>query len=165
MTLIKVLTHDQIVRASELAEEIQIEHFTPITGRAQIEHMLRKFQSPEAIEAQIRDENYTYYLLTEDGQAFGYIGFHPDGEESLFLSKFYIRKDMRGQGYGKETMEFIVDLCKDQGMKSIWLTVNRMNDSTIEIYKKMGFFIECAEKRDLGDGFIADDYFMRKIIE
>lgn len=164
MKIIKVSTHDQIVRVSELAWEIQIEHFTPITGRPQIEHMLHKFQSPKAISEQIRDEHYTYYLLKEDGQAFGYIGFHPDGE-SLFLSKFYIRKDMRGQGYGKETLEFIVDYCKEEGLKSIWLTVNRMNDSTIDIYKKLGFYIECEEKRDLGDGFIADDYFMRKIIE
>lgn len=164
MTLIKVLTQDQIMRLSELAEEIQIEHFTPITGRAQVEYMLNKFQSPEAIKEQIQEHNYSYYLLTEDGQAFGYIGFYPE-EQSMFLSKFYIKKSMRSLGYGKETMEFIVDLCREKGLKSIWLTVNRMNYSTIEVYKKMGFFIECEEKRDLGDGFIADDYFMRKIIE
>ncbi len=72
---------------------------------------------------------------------------------------------MRHLGYGKETMEFIVDLCKEKGLNSIWLTVNRMNYSTIEVYKKMGFVVECEQKRDLGDGFIADDYFMRKIIE
>ena len=164
MTLIKVLTHDQIMQLSKLAEEIQLEHFTPITGRAQVEYMLEKFQSPTAIEEQIQNENYTYYLLTEEGQSFGYIGFYPK-EHSMFLSKFYIRKNMRNRGYGKEALEFIVDLCRESGLNSIWLTVNRKNFTTIEIYKKMGFAVECEKKRDLGGGFFADDYFMRKVIE
>lgn len=164
MTLIKVITPEQIEQLANLAREIQLEHFTPITGRAQVEYMLDRFQSPEAISEQILHENYTYYLLTEDGQPFGYVGFYPK-ERSLFLSKFYIRKNMRNLGYGRETLDFIVELCKEEGLQSIWLTVNRKNFVSIEKYKRMGFTIECSQKRDLGDGFVADDYFMRKEVE
>ncbi|MGM9637286.1 MAG: GNAT family N-acetyltransferase [Eubacteriales bacterium] len=163
MILIKVVFDDQIKRLSELASEIQLEYYTPITGEGQTRYMLDKFQSPDAIKTQITDENYIYYLLSEENQPFGYLGIQPQGR-CLFLSKFYIKKEMRSRGYGREALEFLVDLCREQRMDTIWLTVNRHNLDTIEIYKKLGFSVDRELKRDIGEGYVADDYVMRKYI-
>ncbi|MGM9681670.1 MAG: GNAT family N-acetyltransferase [Eubacteriales bacterium] len=163
MIFIKAVFEDQINQLSELAFEIQSEYYAPITGEEQTQYILKTFQSPDAIKAQIEDEKYIYYLLCEDSQPFGYIGIQPQGR-CLFLSKFYIKKEMRRRGYGREALDFLVDLCREQRMDTIWLTVNRHNTDAIEIYKKLGFAVVRDLKRDIGEGYFADDYVMKKCV-
>ena len=49
-----------------LAKEIWREHFTAIIGKAQVDYMLKKFQSEEAVREQIENEGFLYYLLRQD---------------------------------------------------------------------------------------------------
>ena len=87
-----------------LAREIWTEHFTAIIGKPQVDYMLAKFQSAEAISRQIESEGYLYYLLKEGGGEYvGYTGIVPDKNKGeLFLSKLYIKSDKRRKGYAKE---------------------------------------------------------------
>lgn len=163
MKLIKVLLDDQIEQLHRLASEIQIEYYTPIVGQGQAEYLVESYQSPRALRDQIERENYTYYLLHEDGVDFGYVGIQPQGKE-LFLSKFYIKTEMRGRGYGRETVDFIIDLCREQSIESVYLDVNRQNGHSIEIYQALGFEIESEIERDVGGGYIAEDYVMRRLV-
>ena len=50
---------------SALAQEIWQQHFTPIIGAGQVAYTLEKFQSPSAIERQIQQEHYEYFLLVK----------------------------------------------------------------------------------------------------
>lgn len=94
-TLEEVKTDEQIEALAALAKEIWTEHFTLMLEEGQVEYMLEKFQSPSSIRAQLK-EGYQYYFLKLDGELAGYTGFHAE-EESLFLSKIYVRKAMRGK--------------------------------------------------------------------
>ncbi len=155
-----VKTKEQIVEVETLAFDIWHEHYIPIIGIAQVEYMLKKFQSKEAIGKQIK-EGYFYYLVKVNEKYVGYTGFEIK-EEELFLSKIYIKSENRGKGYGKASFDFIKTMAKKRDCKKIVLTVNKNNLNSIKAYKQMGFINKDPIVRDIGGGFIMDDYKMEK---
>ena len=82
---IEVLTEDQADIVETLAIEIWNEHYIPIIGKQQVDYMLAKFQSKEAMKEQIK-KGYSYFLVEEEGRNIGYIGIELKIDE-LFLSK------------------------------------------------------------------------------
>ncbi len=164
VTLSPVTSPAQVDALAALAEDIWREHFPPIIGDAQVTYMLDRFQSAPAISRQLSHEGYRYYFLEADGQVVGYTGVRPDGD-SLFLSKLYIQKPARGNGYASAAVRTMVDWCREKGWRKIWLTVNRHNDTTIAIYRKLGFVTVREEAADIGNGFVMDDYIMEKPID
>ena len=147
----------EIHEIANLAEEIWHQHFTPIIGEAQVNYMVDKFQSYPALQKQIEQDGYEYYQLFISHTFAGYMGIRPEAE-SLFLSKLYIKKDCRGQHLATEALSFLVKLCKERGLKKIWLTCNRHNDNTLAVYDHLGFVITDEQAADIGTGFVMDDY-------
>ncbi len=149
----------QVYEIASLAEEIWHEHFTPIIGEAQVNYMVEKFQSYPALKSQIEQDGYEYYQLFSSHTFAGYMGIHPkDG--ALFLSKLYIKKDCRGQHLATEALNFLIELCKNRGLKKIWLTCNKHNDNTLAVYDHLGFVITDEQVADIGNGFVMDDYIL-----
>lgn len=162
--LIHVSTPDDIAVVARLAQEIWSQHFTPIIGASQVEYMLGKFQSAEAILSQI-DSGWEYYLAMVDNEAVGYAGLVPDiSNKRLMLSKLYVRKSARGKGVGKSILGFVERKCSLEGLDTLWLTVNRFNDDPISWYQKCGFVTVDEVKKDIGGGYFMDDYIMEKKI-
>ena len=58
MDLERVETPSQIAAVAELARETWMQHYVPLIGAAQVEYMLARFQSAEAIARQIAAEGY-----------------------------------------------------------------------------------------------------------
>ncbi|MBN1382140.1 MAG: GNAT family N-acetyltransferase [Deltaproteobacteria bacterium] len=160
--IVPVSTQKQIEIIESLAREIWTEHYTPIIGRAQVDYMLDKIQSRDAITRQIA-EGYRYFLIRENGHDIGYIGIQPRGDE-LFLSKIYVRAEERGRGFGWEGFTFIEDIAKKEGFAAITLTVNKNNTNSIRTYETWGFEKLFALVQDIGGGFVMDDYKMGKTI-
>ena len=154
---IKKVKDDEISTLASLAGEIWRQHFPPIIGEKQVEYMIDKFQSQKAMEEQVKG-GYEYYFLKLDSENIGYFGIKPMEDGSLFLSKLYIRLANRGNGYARKAFEFMKDLCRQRGYSSIWLTVNKHNDSTIAVYEKFGMTVIRSEETDIGNGFVMDDY-------
>jgi ribosomal protein S18 acetylase RimI-like enzyme len=145
-----------------LAKEIWTEHYTPIIGKEQVEYMLERFQSGQAIVQQI-SLGILYFLITADEELVGYIALHPMSDE-LFLSKIYVRSDQRGRGYGKKAIQFAETLAHARRLKKIILTVNKNNIDSIKAYERMGFKNTGSLIQDIGNGFVMDDYKMEKTI-
>ncbi|MFB9276501.1 GNAT family N-acetyltransferase [Cohnella cellulosilytica] len=159
----QVETGEDIEAAARLASEIWHEYFISIISIEQIDYMLDKFQSVHALEAQIERQGYEYYFMQADGRNVGYIGIKPE-ETKLLLSKFYLLKAHRGQGYASQAMGFLEELCKQRKLGAIWLTVNRHNASTIAVYEKKGFRTVREQVADIGGGYVMDDYIMEREI-
>lgn len=161
---VKVIDQALIEKTAALAEEIWREHYTPFIGQAQVDYMLARFQSPNAIRAQVEEEGYRYFLLqNKAGDFIGYLGFVLR-DEALFLSKFYIRSPDRGRGYAREAMTFLEDAAKTAGCTKIALTVNKNNSGSIKAYEMLGFFKTASIVQDIGNGFVMDDYRMEKTL-
>lgn len=158
--MVEVKTKDQIERTAAIADEIWHEWFPRILSAEQIDYMVEKFQSAEAMTKQITEENYRYFIIRKGDSCIGYTAVKPDGN-SLFLSKIYIKKEFRGNGYSKEVFEFLKNICREEGFTSIWLTVNKHNESSIAVYKKIGFELFGEDVTDIGNGYVMDDYFFR----
>ena len=54
----------------------------------------------------------------------------------------------------------ISDICKERGLKKIWLTYNKHNDNTLKIYDHLGLQITDSQVADIGNGFVMDDYIL-----
>lgn len=155
----QVLTDEQIQLLADTANGIWHEYFPGIITTEQIDYMVEKFQSIPALTAQIREDGYLYYLVKNENEVLGYIGLHPE-EERLFLSKLYLKAENRGKHYASQMLQFIEKIAKERKLTSIYLTVNRYNDSTIAVYRNKGFTTIKEQAADIGNGFVMDDYIM-----
>jgi diamine N-acetyltransferase len=164
ITMKTVSDPDAVKTVARLAEEIWNEHYVPIIGKTQVDYMIDKYQSPEAITRQIDREGYTYFLIFAEEKAVGYLGVQVR-EQELFLSKYYVHQSQRGKGYGREAMDFIRQFATGQGLNGISLTVNKNNTHSIAAYEKMGFLNLGSTVADIGNGFVMDDYRMRLPLE
>lgn len=164
MKLVKVENIENIKQLSVLATEIWHEYWTCILSLEQIDYMVEKFQSFDAMQKQIEYENYSYFFLVVNNNILGYCGIS-EKEEYLFLSKLYLKKEYRHLGYGAKAFEKICDFSKELNYKTIRLTVNKNNTNTINAYLKYGFEIVGAVVTDIGSGFVMDDYIMDYTVE
>lgn len=160
MVAVKRLSDIDVVAG--LARATWMRHYTPIIGAAQVAYMLEKFQSAAAITAQIAG-GYAYYLVSDEGQQVGYFALVPNADEgSMMLSKIYILPERQGRGLGQKVVAFAERQCVEQGLRRLWLTVNKNNVSSIAFYTRMGFATEASVVNDIGSGFAMDDFVMAK---
>lgn len=158
-----IKSKEEVECLAKLADEIWHEYFTKILTLSQIDYMVEKFQSVPAIMDQITNQGYKYYIIRNAETDIGYMGYKYE-DNKLFLSKLYIKRKNRGMGYASQAFIFLEDECKKNNLVAIWLTVNRFNENTIQVYEKKGFSKVRTQVLDIGNGFVMDDYIMEKII-
>jgi len=110
-----------ISRVAGMACGIWRECFRDLISPDQIEYMVRKFQSHDAIVGQIAD-GYTYEIILCEGRDVGFMGYQPQ-EDRMFLSKLYLVSDYRGLGFAYSAFIHLRDISRQRGLKSIFLTV------------------------------------------
>ena len=156
---IRQLTTDGELRANaELAASIWREHFPGIITAEQTEYMIENFQSFDAMKRQTAREGYEYYGLFAEGEQLGYFAISPQEDGTLFLSKLYLKKEARGRGYASRMFERVKEEGRRRGLTSVWLTVNRYNDSSIAVYRHWGMKVIRDLVTEIGEGFVMDDH-------
>ena len=166
MELVAVLSAAQRERAAALAAEIWREHYAALLPAGQIDYMLERFQSAEAIRRQIEEEGVSYVLIREGEALCGYFAYvrrdSPRGAgRGLFLSKLYLRRAWRGRGLAARAVLFLQQLGLSEGIDYLWLTVNRNNAGSIAFYERMGFVKWNEERADIGGGYAMDDFILK----
>lgn len=163
-----VRTTDDRQRLAALADEICHEYWPALIGDAQTDYMVENFQSLEAIERDMREHAYEYWLMRaeDDGRIAGYTGGRVEPETNrFFISKVYLRAEERGKGFASRVIAFYERLCLERGLDAMYLTVNKRNDLGIRAYLGKGFETIDAVETDIGNGFVMDDYIMEKHVE
>ncbi len=146
----------------KLAAQIWREHYTPIIGADQVEYMLDKFQSEQAMLAQ-EAEGYEYYCFRLEGNLVGYLCIKQE-QDLLFVSKIYVSDQMRGKGLGRKGLNFVEVETRKRGLLKIRLTVNKNNVNSIKTYEKLGYKKNKEIIIDIGNGYVMDDYEMIKVL-
>jgi ribosomal protein S18 acetylase RimI-like enzyme len=73
-----------------------------------------------------------YAVLT-----FGYsLEFH--GRDA-FVDELYLRDEYRGQRIGKRALEYLTEVCAENGVSALRLEVERNNTQAQAVYRKFGF--------------------------
>lgn len=172
-----------------LADEIWHEYWPAIIGDAQTDYMVEQFQSLPAIRRGIDEQGYRYWFVVDDQEKaparngfeaeteaeaderktrgiVGYTGGYAEPETNrFFVSKIYLLANARGKGYCSKTIGFYDDLCRKEGLRAMYLTVNKHNELGIRAYVAKGFETIDSVATDIGNGFVMDDYIMEKRVD
>ncbi|MBQ2981460.1 MAG: GNAT family N-acetyltransferase [Lachnospiraceae bacterium] len=162
--LARISNDEQLNILAGVANEVWHEFFPCILSDEQIDYMVDKFQSYPAMKKQMED-GYEYYFIKDNDEICGYMGIHEETEDNkMFLSKLYLKKAHRGKGYAGQTLKELFKMSRERGLNMVWLTVNKHNEHTIEVYEHMGFAKARTQVADIGNGFVMDDYIMEKVL-
>lgn len=140
-----------------LARPIWNDHYPNIIGQQQVDYMLHRFYSAEAMGKQMQ-EGQQFYLIEVDGVLEGFVAIEDQGEGLFFLNKFYINTHAQGKGLGEAVWRKFLVL--NPNLTEVRLQVNRQNFKAINFYFKMGFVIERVADFDIGDGYFMNDFIM-----
>ena len=145
LRIIPVTNEELVLSVSAMAEEIWHEYYDKLIGTQQVDY--------------ISEEDYEYFLISYD---YTFAGFAAIQEKngSLFLSKLYVHEDFRKKHISSEMIRKFIELCKLRNLEKIWLTVNKRNFRSIDVYKHFGFETVRKECNDIGEGYVMDDYIM-----
>ena len=78
------------------------------------------------------------------------------------LDKLYVHQRHQRRGYGGMLIEHAAKVACARDCRKLMLAVNKGNRSAIAAYLKHGFRIADAVVKDIGGGFVMDDYIMVK---
>ena len=158
-----VTDDEQINELSKMAMEIWHEYFPSIISVEQIDYMVDMFLSQKSIKEEIKD-GYEFYFENNGEKNVGFMVVRPE-KERLFISKLYVHKNYRGKGYGAPMFDNAIKIAEKNGLDTMYLTVNKENTPSINIYKHKGFKVIDSVKNDIGNGFYMDDYIFEYKIE
>ena len=146
-----------------MADIVWHEYFPCILTEEQIDYMVDRFQSERAMREQVSEKGYRYAFIVDDDVRVGYTAISAsDGK--LFISKLYLLKENRGKGSGTAALGLLFDLAREEGLGSVYLTVNKYNARAIRTYESNGFETIQSIVTDIGGGFVMDDFVMEKIL-
>ena len=143
---------------SDFASEVFIDYYIPLIGEKQARYMADLFLSQDAI-LKLIDDGAVFRLVKDEGEIIGFCEYKKE-EGRLFLSKLYARKDRRHKGVGRFMFEDVKAYARQNDLKKIYLTVNKGNTPSYEIYLHLGFKVIDSVVNDIGQGYVMDDYIM-----
>jgi diamine N-acetyltransferase len=153
----------QVADVARMARQVWNEYYVPLIGQAQVDYMVARFQTAEAMQAQI-DSGHEYFWIREAGENIGYAAIRHDAPDAkVFISKLYVLAAHRKSGAGRRSLELIEGMARERRATHLWLTVNKANAS-LRAYERLGFQIVEAFVMDIGGGFVMDDYKMEKAV-
>jgi len=157
MPSLKPATENDFATIENLAQKIWDKHYVPIIGAEQVNYMLKKMYSAEALIKQVQDGQKFHLVLNEEKET-GFISVSTKDNKDFFLHKFYILQEKQNAGLGTAIFKQVFEeLYKPE---SITLTVNRQNYKSINFYFKLGFKIEKVADFDIGNGYFMNDFVM-----
>ena len=158
---IRPLAAGDIESVGELAREIWRAHYPAIISAAQIEYMLDERYAPCVLRAELERPGLWWDLLLVDGayKAFSSY-FLTERAGEMKLDKLYVHPGSQRLGYGGRLIERACARARSQGCARLVLAVNKRNENAIAAYHKHGFVIEQSVVKDIGNGFVMDDYIM-----
>ena len=142
-----------------LAREIWRAHYPPIIGEAQTEYMLAQRYDPAVVREELGREDIGWDVLREDGEIVAFASTLRAGDE-LRLDKLYVDPARQRRGFGAMLIANACERAKALGLRALVLAVNKHNHTAIAAYRKHGFDVREAVVKDIGGGFVMDDYVM-----
>ncbi|MCZ4407900.1 GNAT family N-acetyltransferase [Cryomorphaceae bacterium 1068] len=147
----------------QLAEEIWLPAFAPLFDEAQLRALFSGMYNDELLTAWLSREGNELYFIYDGDKAVGYTAVEKHSG-FLKLDKIYIHPSIQGKGYGAEVMKKIEEIAFDADLNHIELRVNRENDSAISFYQNRDFNITESIDFPGPEGFLYEDFLMKKII-
>jgi diamine N-acetyltransferase len=124
--------------------------------------MLAQRYDPALIRAELKQADVWWFVLRRDGDIVAYMALQKEGGAALKIDKLYVRTDLQRSGCGGRLIAQAETLARREGCRELLLAVNRSNVKAIAAYLKHGFAVREAVVKEIGGGFVMDDYLMVK---
>lgn len=159
--LVKSVAREDAAAISALAREIWYAHYAAIISKAQMEYMLAQRYDPEIIRSELARDDVWWDKLLVDGRMTGFSSYFLTGNAGeMKLDKLYVHHDHQRQGYGGMLLDRVLGIARAHGCSTLILAVNKHNQIAIAAYGKYGFRIAESVVKDIGGGFVMDDFIM-----
>lgn len=126
---------NRLTEVLELMKEFYaIEHlpYEENVARRGLEELFRQPAFGVVHLIEVEEKLAGYVVLT-----FGFsLEFH--GRDGL-VDELYLRETWRGRGFGRATLAFIEQFCREAGIAAVHLEVDRANRRAQEVYRKSGY--------------------------
>ena len=158
---VRPLAASDVEAVGVLACEIWRAHYPAIISAAQIEYMLDERYAPSVLRAELERPGLWWDLLLV-GAAYKAFSsyFLTERAGEMKLDKLYVHPDSQRLGYGGRLIERACERARSHGCSRLVLAVNKRNATAIAAYRKHNFEIEASVVKDIGGGFVMDDYIM-----
>jgi ribosomal protein S18 acetylase RimI-like enzyme len=163
--VIEPLALHDVESLCSLAREIWRAHYPPIIGSAQTEYMLEQRYQPQIVRAELERDDLWWDVLREDGTIVAFASSVMVEEPALKLDKLYVHPSRQRRGYGTLLLDHTVERARSLGLREVVLAVNKHNHGAIAAYRKHGFQVIAAVVKDIGGGFVMDDYVMARNVK
>ena len=148
-----------------LAARIWHRHCPGIISGAQIDYMLAQRYTPRLLREQLASPENWWDKLLADEELAGFSNyFLAEKPGEMKLDKIYVHQAHQRKGYGGRLLSRALQVSRAQGCARLILAVNKRNLNAIAFYRKHGFRIVDSAVKDIGGGFVMDDYIMVLVI-
>ena len=152
---------DDVEEVAALAREVWYDHYPGIITVEQIEYMLRQRYDAALVRSELARDGIWWDKVLADGEMAGFSSYLLTGEPGeMKLDKLYISTRFQRHGFGGMLIARAAETAGRQGCTRLTLAVNKMNRSAIAAYLKHGFHVDGAVVKDIGGGFVMDDYIL-----
>jgi GNAT superfamily N-acetyltransferase len=159
---ITALTAGDIDALCALAAEIWRAHYPAIISSAQIEYMLAQRYNAAAVRDELARGDVWWDKLLVNDRMVGFASyFLLHSARAMKLDKLYVHPAHQRGGYGRMLLDRAVTMARAYGCDALVLAVNKRNEGALAAYAKHGFAIVESVVKDIGGGFVMDDYVMR----
>ena len=152
-----------LATVAELAGRIWRAHFPSILSAAQIEYMLAWMYGAARLREEVA-RGVVYELLLDGDRPLGYCAYEETPEGELRLHKLYLDVAEHGRGLGSFALGHVEDVARRRGLVRVVLGVNKSNEKALRVYRRNGYVVREAVKKDIGGGYFMDDFIMEKLL-
>ena len=144
----------------QLAHEIWRQHYPGILCAAQIDYMLERSYSSEALLHFVSGPPAGLAIAREDDEAVAFAAWHCPETSQMKLDKLYVLPRRQCAGIGRALIEHVVVQARSLACHCVTLNVNRQNTNAIRAYERCGFSIQARGDFPIGGGFVMEDFIM-----
>jgi GNAT superfamily N-acetyltransferase len=150
-----------LATVQRLAREIWQLHYPSILTQAQIDYMLGRGYSRDALAPFATDPTRGLALADWEAAPVGFAAWYPPGEPATMkLDKLYVHPQRHRLGIGRALIAHVAAAAGRAGCDTLVLNVNRGNSGSIRAYERCGFTIRGQGDFPIGNGFVMEDYIM-----
>ncbi|CAM4118355.1 MULTISPECIES: GNAT family N-acetyltransferase [Flavobacterium] len=164
--MIRQITTLELPKIQDLAFAIWPSAYKEILSKEQLDYMLNRFYSLEALKEQLETKKHVFYIAEDENKKpLGFVSYELDCEpQKTKIHKIYVLPETQGTGVGKKLFQLVKDKAILGNQSAVFLNVNKYN-SAKEFYQKLNFSIVREEVIDIGNDYIMDDYVMEVSIK
>ena len=152
----------EIAVVQALADHVWRRHYPGILSAAQIDYMLERGYSRDALLRYVGARDAGLALVRIDDEPVAFVAWQKSAADSMKLEKLYVAPAHHGKGVGRALIEHVVDAARRAGCREVRLNVNRHNGPSIRAYERCGFVIRESGDFPIGNGFVMEDYIMAR---